>query len=77
MPLYDYECPVCGKEYEEFRKVENRLEVNHCGAVSKLNISITSRPVILDYYSENLDAVITGPEQKKQVMKAKGVENAC
>ena len=77
MPLYEYNCPICGKEYEAFRKVDNRLEASHCGVVSSLRISITSRPVILDYYSESLGQRITGPKQKEEVMKTKGVSNAC
>jgi putative FmdB family regulatory protein len=31
MPLYDYECLICGKVFEEYREVQFRNYVNCCG----------------------------------------------
>ena len=76
MPIYDYFCD-CGKTWEDIRSVKNRNSmVCECGHLAKIAISIPARPVIHEYYSENLNAQITGPAQKKRVMKAKGMEES-
>lgn len=30
MPLYDYECTVCGNVHEEMRKIDDRHEDSYC-----------------------------------------------
>ncbi len=30
MPLYEYHCPDCGKDYEEFRSLEKRDDPGQC-----------------------------------------------
>jgi putative FmdB family regulatory protein len=30
MPLYEYHCPECGKDYDEFRSLENRDAEGKC-----------------------------------------------
>ena len=76
MPLYDYECLVCENQWEAFNTIANRHdEVCECGTVAKMNISATrTKPQILGYFSENLNAHITGPAQRHRIMREKGME---
>lgn len=78
MPTYDYHCYDCGIEWEAVHKVNEReLEYcDECGKQAGRYITMTGRPVILEYYSENLNAHITGPNHRKEVMRQKGVEEA-
>ena len=73
MPVYDYRCS-CGLEWEEYNTIENRdNERCACGKNAERIFKLNAKPVVLEYYSESLDARITGPRQKSQVMKDKNV----
>ena len=74
MPMYDYIC-VCGREWESCRTIEDRDKesCSHCGISARRILSMSSKPIIMEYYSESLDAVITGPKQKSRIMKEKNV----
>ncbi len=78
MPLYDYYCPKCDnqKQWEGFHSVENRGNeiCSDCGGKAYIALSVTAKPIIQEYYSDNLQAQITGPAQKKRLMRAKGLE---
>lgn len=79
MPLYEYVCKECDREqWEAVHKVECRKTERcpDCGGESEIQMSLQQRPVILDYYSEGLDAYITSPKQKRKLMKAKNLEDA-
>jgi putative FmdB family regulatory protein len=72
--IYEYKCNVCGEKFEAWAEVEKRHEMRHCGQTAKKLISKSqSKPVVMEYFSENLDAQITGPRQKARVMKEKDV----
>lgn len=75
-PMYEYECPSCQEDWETVHSVDTRKEENcaYCGEKAKLLISVGARPIINEYYSESLDAMVTGPKQRKTLMKAKGME---
>ena len=77
-PIYEYKCS-CGSHYEVHHSVENRdNEVcPDCGYKPQRICSVPSNPVVYEYYSESLDAQITGPKQKSQLMKAKSVTEAA
>lgn len=78
MPIYAYYCEKCDPdaEWEAFNSINDRHSVlcPECGDKALIAMSITARPVIQEYYSDNLQAQITGPAQKKRLMKAKGLE---
>lgn len=76
MPMYEYECLACNEEWETVRTVDTRMEENcaYCGEKAKLLISVGARPIIEDYYSENLGTIVTGPKHRKELMRAKGLE---
>lgn len=73
-PIYDYACE-CGMEWEEYNDIANRdNEMCQCGKPAKRILKATNaKPVVLEYYSESLGMVITGPKQKQQVLKEKNL----
>lgn len=74
MPIYEYKCAICGEEFEAFHWIADRQKQMHCGEKALLLISKSQgRPVVKEYYSENLDARITGPRQKERIMKERNV----
>jgi putative FmdB family regulatory protein len=79
MPVYDYVCD-CGKEQEMYlalADVDNPVKCM-CGKdMRRLIAQNQGKPIIYDYYSENLQTHITSPKQKAAVMKAQGVEPKC
>lgn len=77
MPIYRYHCSSCGKECEIFNSVENReYAFCECGSPMRKVFSLISKPIVYDYYSENLGARITGPQHKRRLMKEKNVSEA-
>lgn len=77
-PLYDYECDAgCGKKWEASHKIDERKDEYCCGCSAKLLISATrTRPIILEGYNQGIGEYITGPKQKKQMMKKHNLEEA-
>lgn len=58
MPLYEYKCCECGFEFEEVRKMSDRMDVrcpecNH--GVCTLLISKTNTEQVYPFYHEHLD----------------------
>jgi putative FmdB family regulatory protein len=78
VPTYQYKCS-CGNDYEAWHHIKDRdNEVcPDCGFKPERVWVMTSKPVVYEYYSESLDCMITGPEQKKRLMKEKGVVEAA
>ena len=76
MPLYEYRCPDCKDEWEAYHKVDVRMEeyCTTCTTKAEILMSTPSTPVVYEYYSEQLDSVVTGPKHKKQLAKSKGLE---
>ncbi len=76
MPIYEYNCEACVEGWESFHSVDTRMEENcaYCGKKATLLMSVGARPIIEDYYSENLGSTVTGPRHRKELMKAKGME---
>ena len=74
MPLYEYWCS-CGNRWEAGHSVENRNDefCPDCLARANRTYRINARPVVYEYYSENLDARITGPKQKARLLKEKNL----
>jgi putative FmdB family regulatory protein len=77
MPIYTYYCTNCKRKWEAFHPIVERNNEFCCGERAVKKIDTLSKPVIHEYYSENLNARITGPKQKARIMKEKGVEQAC
>ena len=76
MPIYEYECLDCKEEWETYHTVDTRLEETcaYCSKKASMLMSVQARPIIEEYYSENLGAVVTGPKHRKELMKQKGLE---
>ena len=74
MPRYEYLCPECLRNWESFHPISERGNEYCCGVQAKRLIVTSSKPVIYEYFSENLNAHITGPAQRRKIMKERGVE---
>lgn len=75
MPIYKYRCDHCSLEWEAFRSVEKRSEsICTCGRLAKIIISPTAKPVIYEGYNEGLGTYVTGPAQKRRIMRDKNLE---
>lgn len=76
MPIYVYKCPDCKHMWENMRRINDRTneECGACKVKAAIVITAPARPVVYDYYSENLGAYVTGPKQKKELMRKKGME---
>ena len=60
----------------ECKIVELNTPCKECGEIAERNIAGrgSNQVQVLGYFDEHLDAYISGPQQKKRVMRAKGVE---
>lgn len=55
MPTYEYVCDACGVEFEEIRRVVDRLEptehkCGHCGVNSQVRLKISGGAMFIDPY---------------------------
>ena len=74
MPMYEYFCEDCMREWEAYHIVEERNnERCRCGKPAGRTFHLSAKPVIYDYYSEGLGEFITGPRHKSEVMKRKNL----
>ena len=72
-PTYDYYCD-CGREWEEWNTIDARnYQKCSCGRLAKRKMTLNSKPIVLNYYSEGLGEFITGPKHKARVMKEKNL----
>ena len=77
MPLYDFKCPECEHEWEQFSKITQRnfILCPQCHEVrGVVQITTVAKPQVLEYYDENLDVKVTGPKQKMRHMRKEGIE---
>lgn len=74
MPIYEYKCSICGRQYEEFHHVAERDQSFCCQEKAQRLISASQgKPVVVEYYSENANAHFTGPRQRERVLKEKNL----
>lgn len=75
MPMYDFGCLRCSKEFEEFSPVDRKDFVHCiCGGETKTFITVSSTPQCLEGYDPDLGVHITGPAQKRREMKKLNLE---
>ncbi len=76
MPLYTYR--HCDKIWETSRRVDDRDNVNckTCGEKAVKLVDEIRRPIFMEYFDEGLGAKVTGPQQRKRLMKEKGLEES-
>jgi putative FmdB family regulatory protein len=78
MPLYDFKCLSCGKEFESFKKVAEkdlqRCEEQDCRGKTKTLITQNGGFRYEDGYDSDLGENITGPAQRAKIMKDRGLE---
>lgn len=78
MPMYDYECKECNKDWINFHVVDERGDEKCpcCKGEAIRLISSGPKPVVYNYYCDGIGAQITGPEQRAKLMKKKGLADA-
>lgn len=78
MPIYEYECPICGLITEQFNTIEDRHRnaPECCGITSKLIISKPANPYVsgYPYYDPILETEVTDPMHRKRLMKKYNLE---
>lgn len=74
MPMYDLECKECGKEFESLSSVADKDMIQcECGGYG--TTLITQHGFIFyEGFDETLQTYITGPAHRRDIMKAKGIE---
>ena len=82
MPLYDFKCLECGREFEEFSKIEGRLQVVcKCGGSTQILLSPPHRDWFRPHLNEHLDPdksiFISSKGQYKELCKKYGVQARC
>ena len=80
MPLYAYRCEKCGREWEEWRKIEERLDVKcECGGKAVIDFRKFGKRNVMfftPYTYEDLDVYpihITSKKQLKEECKKRGL----
>lgn len=81
MPLYEYKCSGCGRLFDKFYEVSKYQESPECQSCYSLSTRIFTpiyhRSFIIEpYYDYGLGQVIRTSNERKQVMKEKGLEEA-
>lgn len=84
MPIYVYECE-CGKEYEAFRKVDDRLlpyVCHNCGDNAKLKIATPKgkdwfRPHWNEDFNHTRPIYVESKQHYKNLCKEHGVYARC
>ena len=80
MPLYDYVCKACGKEFDDFVSVAQRA-YSHCPECSglsflKFNPSNVMPRIFTPYWDEHISedpVFIETRAQKKDILKSEGL----
>ena len=73
MPVYEYHCTECMRKWEGVHKVKDRENEFCCDMPATIVPPRTSKPIVLDHYSENADIYFTGPKQREQALRDKGL----
>ena len=56
MPIYEYECLVCGEVFERLSTVDERSSAKcECGGLAKQLISVTGKDWFRPHWNENFD----------------------
>ena len=75
-PIYEYYCTCTDETWDAVYNIKDRHteKCTDCGKKAEIAMSVGAKPVIMEYYSENLQAQVTGPAHRRALMKLKGVE---
>lgn len=73
MPIYEYRCPSCGREWETVKSLKERDAETCCQTPSIRRVSLPAQNHWLNYYSRELGRWITSPGQRKRVENELGV----
>ena len=75
MPLYDMRCPLCTTTWEVLARFNEEIRCPMCGCLANRLVSAPAfRDEISPYYDNGLGMKIESRDQRKRVLKAKGLE---
>jgi len=77
VPLYDFQCLKCGKGFEQFSKLDNRLNVKcSCGGKTSICLTTAKRDWFRVHINEDFDGTpieVTSKKHLKELCKKHGV----
>ena len=78
MPIYTYKCVVCGQRWEQFNHVSDCYDGECCDTKAQKILDKKSMGKmtlqVYNYWCHGSGTRITGPEQRRRIMKEKGLE---
>ena len=79
--LYEYECPICGKEFTEFRSVSERNNVFCCGtrAIKLISLPNTDKDKAYEFETDAINGKpidIRSKAQYKRLLKENHIADA-
>ena len=75
MPTYDFECLECGFNFEEFTPLVDKEAMKCLNCEGPTKTLITQHGfVFYEGYDDTLQTYLTGPGQRKRIMKERGIE---
>jgi len=81
MPLYDFKCLRCGKEFEGFSKMNDRLNIQcSCGGGTEILCSTVNKDWFRKHINEDFDGTpieVGSKGQLKELCKKHGVYARC
>lgn len=73
MPIYEYRCESCGREWEAFHAIAHRDSETCCDTPSFRKVSLPAENRWLNYFSPELGCEITSPGHRRQVENELGL----
>ena len=78
MPLYEYKCDHCQSTWATVKKIKERDTMNcplcHRLATRKLSLPAKGVCILEPYYDNGIGAMVTGPKQKRELLKSRNLE---
>lgn len=75
MPTYDFECLECGFNFEDFVPLVDKESMKCLNCEGDTKTLITQHGfVFYEQYDETLQTYLTGPAQRRRIMKERGIE---
>jgi len=74
VPIYNYKCKTCGREWEAIHKMAERGKEWCCNNVASRQMSKTAKPYVFwEYYSEGAGARFKIKAHREKVLKEKNL----
>lgn len=87
MPIFEYRCPICGTEAEDWRRIANRDDPLTCQCGANMLPTIITPPAVDRSFlgSTNMpgykcvvtDEYVTTKKRRREIMAERGLEEAA